>query len=487
MVVFRGVPQVSTYCKVHFRALGWEAGFHGPFSMFKPWGRNNLIPILRGNASIKMASNAPLHRTFPLDQPDVTRAWAFYDWANSAFALVITTAIFPAYYLAVTDDLISIIGLQVPNSALYAFTITIAYVLLVFASPLLSGMADYGGRKRQFLLFFTLIGSLSCMGLFWFKGMDTLLLGTFLFLAGLIGFAGGLVFYNAFLPEIASPGQYDRVSAHGSSLGFLGSLLLLAGCLVMVQKPGWFGMASGTSLPIRLSFLVVGIWWISFALWALSRLPEITRPLPLRSAMANGFKAFSETWKDSRKYPQLYRFLFSFFTYSAGVQTVLYMASTFAEKELGFQTSELIMLILAIQLLGIVGAYFAARASEKWGNKPALLVILIIWTLLCLSAYLTHQKGYFYLLAAGVGFVMGAVQSLSRSTFAKLIPDNTNRHTSYFSLYDMLEKMAIIGGTFLFGALNQLTGSMRSSILFLGLLFLLGLFQFSRIRMPHAR
>ena len=423
--------------------------------------------------------------TNKLNDPKIISAWAYYDWANSAFALVITTAIFPAYYLAVTNDMIHIAGLIVPNSALYAFTITIAYIILTLASPLLSGMADYGGRKKQFLLFFTLIGSISCIGLFFFQGMNQIFLGTLLFLLGLIGFAGGLVFYNAFLPEIASPDQYDRVSAKGFSLGFLGSLILLSFCLLMIQKPGIIGVEEGTTLPVRLSFVLVGIWWLFFSLRSLAMLPGQSNHKPYDNPFKNGINAFLKVWKSSKQFPELYKFLFSFFTYSAGVQTILYMAATFAEKELHFETSELILVILFIQLLGILGAYIASRCSIKWGNKITLMFILFIWTIVCIVAYMTYVKSHFYFLAASVGFVMGAVQSLSRSTYAKLIPKQTADNTSYFSLYDILEKAAIILGTFIFGFLNHLTGSMRFSILFLSAIFILSIFLFSRIKMKN--
>lgn len=420
-----------------------------------------------------------------INDPKIIRAWAYYDWANSAFALVITTAIFPAYYLAITNDTIDLFGLQIPNSALYAFTITIAYLILAIASPVLSGMADYGGRKKQFLLLFTLMGSISCAGLYFFESMDQILLGTLLFLLGLIGFAGGLVFYNAYLPEIASPDQYDRVSAKGFSLGFLGSLLLLSFCLLMIQKPVFFGMEEGTTLPVRLSFVLVGVWWLVFSLRSIAKLPENSIRKPYDNPIKNGINEFLLVWKSSKQYPELYKFLFSFFTYSAGVQTILYMASTFAEKELHFETSELIIVILFIQLLGIVGAIIASRCSMRWGNKITLMIILIIWTIICVVAYMTYVKSHFYYLAASVGFVMGAVQSLSRSTYAKLIPKQTTDNTSYFSLYDILEKTAIILGTFIFGILNQITGSMRFSILFLSVIFVLSILLFSRIKIKN--
>ena len=429
--------------------------------------------------------NHPVSDNFKINDPKVIRAWAFYDWANSAFALVITTAIFPAYYLAITNDVIEVFGLQVSNSALYAFTITVAYIILTLVSPLLSGIADYSGKKKQFLLFFTLLGSFSCIGLFFFQGMEQISLGILLFLLGLIGFAGGLVFYNAFLPEIASPDQYDRVSAKGFSLGFLGSLILLSFCLIMIQKPGYFGMDEGTTLPVRLSFVIVGGWWLIFSLRSLSKLPDSKRRASYENPFKNGINEFLKVWKSSRQYPELYKFLFSFFTYSAGVQTILYMAATFAEKELNFETSELIIVILCIQLLGIVGAYVASLCSTKWGNKVTLMFILFIWTIVCMVAYMTYIKSHFYFLAAAVGFVMGAVQSLSRSTYAKLIPKQTGDNTSYFSLYDILEKSAIILGTFIFGFLNQLTGSMRFSILFLSVIFVVSIILFSRIQIKN--
>jgi len=429
--------------------------------------------------------NHPVSDNFKINDPKVIRAWAFYDWANSAFALVITTAIFPAYYLAITNDVVELFGLQISNSALYAFTITVAYIILTLISPLLSGMADYSGRKKQFLLLFTLLGSFSCIGLFFFQGMEQILLGTLLFLLGLIGFAGGLVFYNAFLPEIASPDQYDRVSAKGFSLGFLGSLILLSFCLIMIQKPGFFGMDEDTTLPIRLSFVIVGGWWLFFSLRSLTKLPERIMHKPYGNPFKNGMNEFLKVWKSSRQYSELYKFLFSFFTYSAGVQTILYMAATFAEKELHFETSELIIVILCIQLLGIVGAYIASLCSMKWGNKVTLMFILFIWTIICMVAYMTYIKSHFYYLAASVGFVMGAVQSLSRSTYAKLIPKQTGDNTSYFSLYDILEKSAIILGTFIFGFLNELTGSMRFSILFLSVIFVVSIILFSRIQIKN--
>jgi UMF1 family MFS transporter len=220
-------------------------------------------------------------------------------------------------------------------------------------------------------------------------------------------------------------------------------------------------------------------------LTSIVKFPENSIHQPYDNPLKNGLNQFLEAWKSSKEYPELYKFLFSFFTYSAGVQTILYLASTFAEKELHFETSELIVVILFIQLLGIAGAYISSRCSMKWGNKITLMFILFIWTLVCIVAYMTYVKSHFYFLAASVGFVMGAVQALSRSTYAKLIPKQITETTSYFSLYDILEKIAILSGTFVFGLLNQITGSMRFSILFLSFVFILSIFLFSRIKMSH--
>jgi UMF1 family MFS transporter len=253
----------------------------------------------------------------------------------------------------------------------------------------------------------------------------------------------------------------------------------------MIQKPDFFGMDEGTTLPVRLSFVLVGVWWLVFSLRSIAKLPENSIRKPYDNPIKNGINEFLLVWKSSKQYPELYKFLFSFFTYSAGVQTILYMASTFAEKELHFETSELIIVILFIQLLGIVGAIIASRCSMRWGNKITLMIILIIWTIICVVAYMTYVKSHFYYLAASVGFVMGAVQSLSRSTYAKLIPKQTTDNTSYFSLYDILEKTAIILGTFIFGILNQITGSMRFSILFLSVIFVLSILLFSRIKIKN--
>ncbi|MBR9922483.1 MAG: MFS transporter [Bacteroidetes bacterium] len=432
----------------------------------------------------------------PLNNKRTINAWAFFDCANSSYALVISVAIFPAYFISATDDLIQIGNWQVSNSSLYAYAISAAYLLLAVFSPLLSGIADYGGRKMRFLRFFTILGSTACISLFFFKGMsDTatqlannqqLLLGTGAFMLATIGFAGGLVFYNSYLPEIASEDQYDRVSAKGFSFGYIGSVILLIINLIIIMKPEWFGIQQD-SLAIRLAFVMVGLWWIGFAIIPFTRLPRQEKSVNTENLIRKGWQELRKVWAVIKQEGNIKRFLFSFFFYSAGVQTVLFLATTFAEKELELATTEMIGVILLLQVVAIGGAYLFAFVSKKIGNKPSLLIMLTIWILICLTAYFVTEKGQFYAVAATVGMVMGGIQSLSRSTYSKLIPKNTEDTTSYFSFYDILEKVAIVLGTFSFGFIEHLTGGMRNSILALTVFFLLGTLLLSRVRIVHTK
>lgn len=422
-----------------------------------------------------------------LDNPKIINGWAFFDWANSSFALVITVAIFPAYFLAVTDDVIRVFGFEMYNSALFAYAISSAYLIIAILSPFLSGIADYGGKKKFFLKLFTTVGSLGCISLFFFRGNATLALGTAGFMLGLIGFAGGLVFYNSYLPEIASEKNYDRVSARGFAYGYIGSILLLVINLLMLEQPQWFGLPEESTLAARISFLMVGLWWIGFAQIPFNRLPADPKNRPQSKLITKGIDELRKVWKAVKLQHNTKFFLFSFFCYSAGVQTVLFLASTFAEKELDFSGSDLIILVLILQLLAVIGAYVFAKLSDWKGNKISLITMLIIWTLICISAYFVYAKIQFYLVAACVGMVMGGIQSLSRSTYSKLLPVNTKDTTSYFSFYDVLEKVAIILGTFIFGLFESITGNMRNSILVLGVFFILSIIIISRIKIAPAK
>ncbi|NJC25226.1 MFS transporter [Neolewinella antarctica] len=421
-----------------------------------------------------------------LNDKRTLNGWALFDWANSAFALVITTAIFPPYWNSVTDETISFFGAEISNSSWFTATITIAYLIIAVLSPILSGIADAGGRRKSFLRSFTIMGGLACLSLFFFEGPDTLWLGTIGFALGLIGFAGGLVFYNSFLPVIATADRFDKLSARGFAMGYIGSVLLLILNLVMVQKPEFVGAGDLTGLPawlgdpdtfmVRLAFVTVGVWWLIFANISLARLPDDVR-VPgagLADMAGRGWREFTGVWQKIKAAPNTVRFLSAFFSYSAGVQTVIFLASLFASKELGFETSELIVVVLILQVVAIAGAYLAAAISKKYGNKVSIYVQLVIWTGICLAGYFVQDKSTFYLVAASVGLVMGGIQSMSRSTYAKLVPTKKDV-TSYFSFFDILEKVAIVMGTAIFAILDQITGSMRLSLLALSFFFALGM------------
>ena len=430
-----------------------------------------------------MSSNAS---DFKLNDPRVINAWSFFDWANSAFALVITAAIFPAYFLNVTDEIILIFGKEVSNSSLYAYAISGSYLLIAIFSPMLSGIADYGGKRKFFLKFFTVLGSLACLSLFFFKGMDQLGLGIISFILSMVGFAGGLVFYNAFLPVIVTDDRYDMVSARGFAFGYIGSVLLLLLNLAMIMSPGTFGIPEG-DLAIRLSFILVGLWWIGFAQIPFKWLPSDEKAQPQEKLLTKGLKELRNVWAVVKEEGNIKAFLIAFFCYSAGVQTVIFLAATFAEKELEFGTEQLILIILILQIVGVLGAYLFAKVSEWVGNKIALLIMLMIWMAICIAAYFVHNQIQFYIIAAAVGLVMGGIQSLSRSTYSKLLPENTSDTTSYFSFYDVLEKVAIILGTFTFGFVEAITGNIRSSVLVLTVFFLAGIVLLLFVKIEHIR
>lgn len=421
-----------------------------------------------------------------LNDPKTINGWAFFDWANSAFALVITAAIFPAYYVAVTDPRLTVLGIEMSNSSLYAYAISLSYFLIALLSPLLSGIADYGGRRKFFLKFFTVMGALACLMLFFFKGMATIGLGTVAFMLALIGFAGGLVFYNAFLPVIVTEELYDRVSARGFSFGYIGSVILLVLNLLVIQFYDTLGLPD-QGFATRLAFVSVGLWWLGFALIPFRRLPPDDPGKPDRKLLSKGIEELTKVWSALQYQRSTRFFLLSFFCYSAGVQTVLFLAATFAEKELNFATSELIGVVLILQIVAIAGAFLFSRLSEWKGNKLSLITMLLIWTAICVVGYFVDVKWHFYAIAAAVGLVMGGIQALSRSTYSKLLPVGTEDTTSYFSFYDVLEKAAIILGTFLFGFMEYLTGSMRASLLMLGGFFILGLLVLLRVTVRPAR
>lgn len=410
----------------------------------------------------------------------VINAWCMYDWANSVYSLVITTTIFPIYYNAVTksafeSEIVQFFGISIRNTVLYSYSLSFSFLLIAVLSPILSGIADYGGRKKFFMKFFTFIGGASCIMLYFFSGANIEWGIIFAMLAS-VGFAGSIVFYNAYLPVISTPDKYDIVSAKGFSLGYAGSVILLVFNLVTISNPGLLGFPEGSTGPARLSFVLVGIWWIGFAQIPFHFLPKDQKlKKPISDLMGKGYEEIRKVVKSLRSLGNLRRFLFAFFFYNMGVLTVIYLASLFGDEELKLSADTLIMTILIIQLVAIAGSYFFAKVSQWKGNRFSLAVMIIIWMLVCGYAYFLTNATQFYVLGFFVGMVMGGIQSLSRASYAKLIPTETQDHTSYFSFFDVVEKLSIVCGTFAYGFIDQLTGSMRNSTLALSAFFIIGL------------
>ena len=412
----------------------------------------------------------------------VVNGWAMYDWANSVYNLVITSTIFPAYYEAVTGDgnentlidKIKIGEYEFSNTALYNYILAIAFVIVAFMSPILSSIADARGNKKQFLRFFCTMGSLSCASLYFFDS-DHIMGGLISVIIACVGFWSSLVFYNSYLPEIAAPEDRDRISAKGFMMGYIGSVLLQIICFVFVLKPELFGITVGKASQI--SFLLVGVWWISFGWLAISRLPESkgVKGAQSKNLFTQGYKELHKVWIELKTQPLLKQFLVSFFFYNMGVQTVMLAATLYGKSELNIPTTNLIIAILIIQLVAIPGAHLMAKLASKWGNFNTIMVAILIWIGGCIMGYYLPRNSVmpFYSLAIIVGFVMGGIQSVSRSTYSKLMPE-THDTTSYFSFYDVTEKVAIVIGMFSFGFINEITGSQRNSVLALCIFFIIG-------------
>lgn len=407
--------------------------------------------------------------------------WAFYDWANSVYSLVISTAVFPIYYETVTETesgLVNFLGFEVNNTSLYTYALSLSFLIVAFISPLLSGIADYVGNKRTYMKFFCYFGSLSVMSLFFFKGVETLWVGILFSVLASIGFWGSLVFYNAYLPEVAYSDQQDEASALGFIYGYIGSVILLIFNLSMVMKPEWYGI-SDPGLAPRISFLTVGIWWMGFAQVTFRRLPyNLHNRKPDKDYVFKGYQELKKVINELKDRPVMLNFLTSFFLYSVGVQSIILLATIYGKTEIGLSTSSLILTIIVIQLVGILGAYLFSRLAKRIGNLTALKITIFIWTAASLSAYYLDRDDpnvqlKFYVISGFIGLVLGAIQTLSRSTYSKLLPENTLDPTTYFSFFDVTEKIAIVWGTFIFGLAIAITDSMRLSILLLCLFFVI--------------
>lgn len=424
----------------------------------------------------------------PKGHPKLLNAWAFYDWANSVYSLVIASAVFPIFYEMIFSDAkkesINLFGQDIKATAMISFVTAFAFLIVAICSPILSGISDYLGNKKAFMRFFCYLGGISCICLYWFD-VDNLFWSYTAYFFGLIGFWSSLVFYNSYLPDIAFPEQQDRVSARGFSMGYFGSTLLLLINLGMVMFPDFFAIESSKE-AMKISFVMVGAWWIGFSHITYYYLPKGNRNnVPLtKDFIFKGFHELNLVWKQLKQNLALKRYLYSYFVFIMAVQTVMLVATYFGATEVNWgsddKTMGLIISILLIQLVAIGGAFITSRISEKYGNINTLMVLNGIWAVLCAFAYFVETPIQFYATAGFVGLVMGGIQSIARSTYSKLLPE-TEDTASFFSFYDVTEKVGIVIGMTIYGTIDLITGSMRNAIVFLGVFFVIGLILLTRV------
>jgi UMF1 family MFS transporter len=417
----------------------------------------------------------------------IIRGWVMYDWANSVYPLIISSAIFPILYETQTSvkdpiskttifDTVSVLGMEFKNTEFYAYLICLSYIVVAILSPVLSGIADAGGKRKLFMQFFCYLGAISSGLLYFFHAdrssveggpfyIDWSILALFF---GSVGFWASLVYYNSYLPEISEPKDHDKISARGFSMGYLGSSILLIIILILTVFT--------KAIPIRFAFPLVSVWWISFATYSFIRLPKSTATSKIEgNIILKGYLEVYKVWKEIKLNIPLKRYLFSFFMFNMAVQTIMVMAVAFANKEVrGIKQQDLIISILIIQFIGILGAYLLSKVSSRIGNLKSIGIAIVIWIGLCLGVYyLVYEPWQFFIAAGIVGLVMGGIQSLSRSTYSKLLPE-TKDLTSYFSFYDLAEKIGLAVGTLTFGLIEGLL-NIRTSILALVIFFFIGL------------
>lgn len=414
-------------------------------------------------------------------------AWAFYDWANSVFNLVITSAIFPIFYGVLFRtagiESVEVFGVDVARGPLISYVTSLSFVFVALLNPLLSGISDYLGNKRLFLKTFAYLGALSCIAMYWFS-LDFIYYSLACYFFGLVGFWISYAFSNSYLPDIAHENQQDWISAKGFSLGYIGSVILLLFDLAMVMNPEWFGITDTLEDPasikaMRYSFVTVGIWWIIFSQYTFYHMPKGNKKEGERDhLLLNGIKELKLVYAKLSHNPRLKSFLKAFFVYGMAVQTIMLVAAFYGEEKIDWgsdqmRTTGLIISMLVIQIVAIVGATLTAKASKKYGNIPVLILLNVIWICICIYAYFMQSPKEFYIAAGFVGMVMGGIQSLSRSTYSKFLPE-TKDTASYFSFFDVAEKIGIIIGTFIYGAVAQITGDIRYAIIIFGMFFIGG-------------
>lgn len=410
----------------------------------------------------------------------VINGWAMYDWANSVYNLVITTTFFPVYFTTMTEAApfngqVHFFGRSFVNTALYNYALAISYIIVAILLPILTSISDYKRNKKAFMQVFCYMGAVAC-SLMYFFTPEYFGFGVVCMMIAAIGFYGSLVFYNSYLPEIAAEDDQDRVSAKGFTFGYIGSVLMQMVGFALVLFWDKIPFLKGEGHAVRFTFLLVGVWWIGFSQITFRRLPKTFSSKKNGNGynfLVGGFIELRKVFWQILKTPVIKRFLFAFFFYNMGVQTVMLAATNFGSKVLHLPSTNLIITVVLIQLVAIAGAYLMSSLSRRFGNLRVLIFVILIWIGICVAGYYMQTEMHFYLLAIAVGLVMGGIQALSRSTYAKLMP-RTDDTASFFSFYDVTEKIAIVIGLITFGVIEELTGSMRNSVLSLMVFFIIG-------------
>ena len=392
-------------------------------------------------------------------------AWTLYDWGNSAFATVVMAGFFPlffrSYWSAGQDSAQITLHLGTANS--------IGSLVIVLSAPLLGALADQGGFKKRFLSLFALLGIAMTLGLYW-AAQGEWLLAAMLYAAASIGFMGANIFYDALLVDVAPRQKYDFVSGLGYAMGYLGGGLLFAFCVYLVLNPADFGFADDAA-AVRLSFLLVGIWWLLFTLPLLLLVQETPRATPRVGMVKGSFRQLIDTFHTVRRYREVWWFLLAYWLYIDGVDTIVRMAADYGAA-LGFSTDDLILALLMIQFIGFPAAIAFGKLGERIGPKTGIYIGLAAYAAITVWGALMTELWEFFAIAVGVGLVQGGVQSLSRSLYARLIPPD--KAAEFFGFYNMLGKFAAVAGPFLMGIVGVLTGSPRLAILSLLVFFILG-------------
>ena len=417
--------------------------------------------------------------------------WYFYDWANSAFSTTVVTVFLGPYLTTVTQNaadaagFVHPLGVTVLADSFFPFMVSLSVLLQVFFLPVLGAIADYTRLKKQMLGFFAYMGAFATMGLYFLNG-DNYLLGGSLFLLANLSFGAAMVFYNAFLPDISSPDDRDRVSSQGWAFGYLGGGLLLAANLALFLQADRFGLSA--SHAVRISLASAGIWWAIFTIIPLLalRTRESQRSLqPGERYVTVGFKQLGHTLRTVPQYPQTLLFLVAYLLYNDGIQTVIALSSQFGAQELGLEESSLISLILMVQFVAFGGALLFGYLARWMGAKRAILLSLVVWTATVVYAYGFLQNArQFFVMGAIIAVVLGGSQALSRSLFSQMIP--AGQESEYFSLYEVSERGTSWLGPLIFGLALQFTSSYRIAILSVAIFFIAGLVLLPLVDVPRA-